>query len=142
VSHAAAVVEVEVNPVTVSPAVRGIWLAVEAGRIMNPTEARKTAEMGIYHALGWSSTEGVTFTAGALSRSDYQRYQPQLFTRIPTLWIEFVKNAEKLSAKGLGDLPLSCIPAAYAAAVTQATGEYLDQIPATPRLLRAYMEET
>ncbi|TVQ41263.1 MAG: xanthine dehydrogenase family protein molybdopterin-binding subunit [Spirochaetaceae bacterium] len=140
-SHAAAVVEVEVSPVTYETAVRGVWIVVDAGRILQREQATRVLERGVYAALGWAGAEEVTFTDGALSRDDYHRYQHSRFTTTAPITIEFVGDGEKSAARGLGELPMAVIPAAFALAVTQATGRYIDTIPCTPETLRSYLEE-
>ena len=41
---------------------------------------------------------------------------------------------------GVGSLPFNCLPAALAAAVSQATGRYMDRIPTNPELIHGYLE--
>ena len=76
-----------------------------------------------------------------MSRSDYHRCQHSRLGSNAPIGIEFFGDNEKAPARGLGDLPLAAIPAAFAAAVTQATGRYEDRIPFTPETLRGYIDE-
>jgi CO/xanthine dehydrogenase Mo-binding subunit len=141
-SHACAVVEVEVNPQTFDPTVRGVWLVAEAGRILDLDEARKTLEMGIFQAISWAQSEEAYYKNGELTDTDYQSYLPEHGTRIPEIWVRFLGGTEKVPPKGLGELAYSTVPSAYVAAVSQATGHYIDRVPATGQLLRRYVEET
>ena len=140
-ARAATVIEVSAEPASLEVRVRGIWLAVFAGKILDPQRARKKLEMGCYQAMGWAASEALDYQSGALSTSAYEQYAPSLWSQYPPINIDFAGDLEKIPALGLEELPFSCIPAAYAAAVTQATGHYIDQIPATPALLRSYLEE-
>jgi CO/xanthine dehydrogenase Mo-binding subunit len=135
------VVEVAADPATLEIAVRGIWLAVFAGNILDPQAARKKLEMASYQAMGWAASENLDYQSGSLSPSAYEQYAPNLWSQYPPITIEFAGDVEKLPALGVEELPFSSIPAAYAAAVTQATGHYMDRIPVTPALLRSYLEE-
>lgn len=140
-SVAVAVVEVEVSPVTFQPVVRGVWMAVNAGRILVRDQARRVLERGVYNALGWAGVEELQFGAGGLHRNDYHRYQHQRMTPLVPIAIEFLGDSEKAQPKGLGDLPWIVIPSAFAAAVTQATGRYIDRIPCTAETLRLYTQD-
>lgn len=140
-SRAAAVVEVAANPSTLEMLVRGIWLAVFAGNILDTQNARKKLEMATYQAMGWAASEELDYQNGVLSPDAYEQYAPQLWSQYPPITLNFVGDLEKLPALGLEELPFNTVPAAYAAAVTQATGHYVDRIPATPSLLRSYLEE-
>ena len=141
ISRGCSVVEVEVSPLSLQPQVRAVWMVADAGRILDLDEARKSVEMGIFQALSWAQGEAVTFRDGALSPMDYQGYLPEPHADLPELWVRFVNTEERNPPKGLGELAFNSVPAAYVAAVSQATGRYLDRIPTTPALLQHYTEE-
>ena len=140
-ARVAAVVEVSAHPSTLDVRVRGIWLVVYAGKVLNPKAARKKLEMGVYQAMGWAATEFLDYQSGALPPYAYEQYAPELWSQYPPVEIEFAGDLDNLPALGLEELPFNSVPAAYAAAVTQATGHYVDRIPATAALLRSYLEE-
>ncbi len=140
-SWGGAVVEVDVDPITFETHVRGIWIAIDGGQILRPEQARKSVETGIFHALGWASTERIEYNQGRLEWYDFQAYQTADYREYPLIWIRFPESTERGPAKGIGELPLSLIPAAYAEAVSQATGKYMDKIPTTPETVNAYLEE-
>ncbi|MFP3959497.1 MAG: xanthine dehydrogenase family protein molybdopterin-binding subunit [Spirochaetaceae bacterium] len=140
-AHGAAVVEVDVDPMTLDVRVRGVWMSLFAGRLIDPRAALQTAERGALQALGWATGEQVTFRDGAVRRGDYERYAPDIRTQNPFLSVTFVHADPKSSPRGVGEVPFACVPAAYAAAVSQATGHYVDRLPVTPRLLDSYLEE-
>ena len=139
-SIAVAVVEVEVSPVTFQPVVRGVWMAINAGRILVRDQAKRVLECGVHNALAWAGVEELQFTGGGLHRDDYHRYQHQRITPLVPITIDFFGDGEKTQPRGLGDLPWVVIPSAFAAAVTQATGRYIDRIPCTADTLRLYTE--
>ncbi len=136
---AACVVEVETNSVTFSARVRGVWICVDGGEIGSFENAYRSIERSIVASLGWSSTEDVSFTAGTVSRIAYPVVASPHRARPDSIWVDFIASNEPI--KGIGELPANCVPAAYCAAVTQATGRYVDTIPATPDVIYAYLEE-
>lgn len=138
-SLSAAVVETTVDPVTYEISVNHVWLAVDAGQITNHSEVMRTLEMGVYQALGWGSHELINHQSGMVDPRSYLSYRDNLPISIPEVQVALIDSTEKLS-HGVGDLAQSCVPAALAAAVTQATGHYMDQLPTSPALIHGYVE--
>ncbi|MFO8065058.1 MAG: xanthine dehydrogenase family protein molybdopterin-binding subunit [Spirochaetota bacterium] len=141
-AHAAAAVELEVDPLSLVTRVRAVWMTVDAGRIINREAALQAIERGIFQSLGWASTENVSYYGGAVRYSDYERFGPEARAQSPELSVEFLHVNAEDSACGIAELPFSCVPAAYAAAIRQATGTYVDRLPVTPSLLESYLGET
>ena len=131
---AAAVVEVETAPGEQLPRIRGAWLAVDGGRILDEDAARKALRLSAAQALGWAFRERVAYTAGRLGEGDFADHALPSSADIPPIGIEFVRPGTPDGAlpKGIGDLPFACIPAAFMQAVSQATGKHLGSIPLTP----------
>ena len=140
-SRAVAVVEVEGDAATFETNIRGIWLAVDAGRILNPEQARKTLEMGVFQGLGWAASETLSYLTSGENWIDYKSYHPGRLMRHPKIEIEFFGDNSRAAPQGITEIAISAIPAAYVNAITQATGRYLDRIPATPELVYEYLED-
>ena len=138
-SHGAAVVEVGVDPVTFETSVTDVWLAVDGGRILDENEARRSLEMSVYQALEWATHEIVVYRDGAIDPRSYLAYRNISEPVLPQIHISLVDSPEK-APQGIGELPQNCIPAALAAAVSQATGRYMDQLPTNPVLIHDYLE--
>jgi len=138
-SWGGAAVEVEVDPVTFEVRVRGIWIAIDGGRILRPDQARKSVEASVFQALGWVSRERIEYRDGQLGWRDYLAYQASTYHEYPSMWVKFCDSSDKEGAKGIGELPLNLIPAAYTEAVSQATGKYMDRIPTTPEIISTYL---
>jgi len=138
-AHGAAVVEVSVDPVTFESTVEHVWLAVDVGRILDEAEARRSLEMSIYQALEWATHEIVVYRRGAVDARSYLAYRNISEPVLPRIHVEFLASSEK-NPEGIGELPQSCIPAALASAVSQATGRYMDRLPTNPALIHDYME--
>lgn len=138
VSYAAATVEVIVDPVSFEPVVTGVWLAVNGGRVINESQTRRALEMGIYQALEWSSHEVVEYHQGAVDPRSYLSYRSYASPALPQIEVTFV-DADNRNPMGVGELPQSCVPAAFASAVSQATGFYMDRVPTNPSAIHRYM---
>lgn len=139
VAVGSAAVEVSVDPVTFESTVERLWLTVDAGRIIDPNEAKRALEMSIHQSLEWSTHELVMFRSGAIDPRSYLAYRNITEPILPEISVHLVESTVK-NPLGLGDLPQNCVPAALAAAVSQATGRYMDQIPTNPALIHGYME--
>ncbi|NBF41727.1 MAG: molybdopterin-dependent oxidoreductase [Spirochaetes bacterium] len=139
-AYGTAVVEVDVDPMTLAVRVRAIWMSIDGGHIIDRAAAEQSTERGIFQALGWAASEQIEYTEGTIRVGDYERYGPDARAQNPTLSIAFPQVDPKDPPRGIGELAFSCVPAAYAAAVSQATGNYLDRLPVTPAVLDAYLE--
>lgn len=139
-SLGAVVVEVSVDPVTFESRVKDIWLSVDAGRVIDEDQARRSLEMGVYQALEWTTHEIVRFQRGAIDTRSYLSYRDTSSPSLPGIHISLLPSTTR-EPRGVGSLPYNCVPAALAAAVSQATGRYMDQIPTNPELIHGYMEQ-
>lgn len=138
-SLGAVVVEVSVNPVTFKTHVENVWMSVDAGRIADEAGALRSLEMGVYQALEWATHEKVRYRNGQIDGRTYLSYRETVRPALPGVHITLLPS--KMSEpRGIGSLPYNCVPAALAAAVSQATGRYMDQIPTNPELIHGYME--
>ena len=138
-AYGAAVAEVVVDPVTFEPSVREVWVSVDAGKIIDEEEARRALEMGVHQALEWTIHEVVSYRDGAIDPRSYLAYRDEASRLVPSIQVVMIPSPMKLPA-GLGELPQSCVPAAVAAAISQATGRYMDRLPANPSLIHGYLE--
>ncbi len=127
-SWGAAVVETEVDPITLETSIRGIWTAISCGAVLDPRAARRTIENGVFHALWWCT-------------SDHASARRPRVLAIPPISVDFLPGGPKGFAGGIEELAGSVIPSAYVSAVAQATGRYFDALPITPELVHRYTEE-
>ncbi|MBN2551127.1 MAG: xanthine dehydrogenase family protein [Spirochaetales bacterium] len=138
-SWAATVVEVELDPVTFHSECRGIWMVVESGRVWNSREVLAVMEGEVLRALGSVRMPGCQAAAAdgapACSIRDLMPDPEQL----PEIRIRLL-DRETEPMRGFEELPHMGVPAAYAAAVCQATGLYIDQIPITAEVIQQCLE--
>ena len=132
-SWAACVVEVEVDPVSFDALVRGVWMAIDGGKILDDAGARQTVLATINHALSWTARRPVTGPGIARPLEGHSGFSAP-FRREPHSHIDFVSHDRKSSTHplGIGELPYFCIPAAFAQAIEQATGTTSLPLPSSP----------
>jgi CO/xanthine dehydrogenase Mo-binding subunit len=112
-SWAAAVVEVALYTATREISIPRIWLSLHCGTILDPSSARSFIEAEVRFAL--------------TQCMDKQAIKPTIF---PELHIFFDEDESKNPAPGgLEGLALGTIPAAFAQALSQATGQSITGLP-------------
>jgi CO/xanthine dehydrogenase Mo-binding subunit len=127
----AAVAEVEIYPASFTPVVRGLWLGVNGGKILSESEARASLKTAAIQALGWASRERLAYEEGVIPKEGIDGYDIPSPKEIPPIHIDFLWN-DGLDPRGVGDLPFSCVPAAYVQAVSQAMDHQFGKIPLLP----------
>lgn len=127
-SWGAAVVEVEIDPAEYAPRIRGAWLGIDGGRILSETRARRCLKASCIQALGWASRERLEYIDGRIDQDQIDAYDIPNPRDIPPIHIDFLWN-DTGDPKGIGELPFSCIPAAYVQAVSQAMDHPFETIP-------------
>jgi CO/xanthine dehydrogenase Mo-binding subunit len=126
--RAAAVVEVEIDPIDYTPLIRGVWLGIDGGKILSEERARRSLKISAVQALGWASREHIWYIEGALPQTQFEHYNIPSPGDIPPVHIDFLWN-DTDESRGIGELPLNCIPAAYLQAVSQALDHHFQSIP-------------
>ena len=124
----AAVAEVEIDPVSFSPIIRGIWLVVDGGKILSRRRACNALRTGIIQALGWTCREQVFYQEGKIPPELYRAYDIIAPLKVPQIQVDFIRN-DSSDPRGIGDIPFSCVPAAYLQAVSQAMDHHFEKIP-------------
>src|SRR5216117_1766977 len=152
-SYSAAVVEVEVNPVTGWVTVPRIWIAHDIGRALNPTLARGQVEGSVYMGLGEALMEEQEFRRlpKKLSYALVHKFPSILEYKSPTsldmpeVITELIEEPDPhgpFGAKEVGQGPLLPIMPAVANAVYDAVGVRIDEIPITPeKIMKALAEK-
>ena len=125
---AAAVVEVSIDLIECMPKIRGVWLGIDGGRIISANRARRCIARSAAQALGWAFTENIEYIDGILPRHHYNNFAIPSPAYIPPIHVEFI-SGNCPDAKGIGELPFTCIPAAFIQAVSQAMDYSFKTIP-------------
>ena len=125
---AVAVVEVTIDLIECFPRIRGIWLGIDGGKIISENRARRHLSRSAVQALGWAFSENIEFADGVLPKSQFDNFAIPSPVDIPPIYIEFLQT-ENSDPKGIGELPFTCIPAAFMQAVSQAMDHCFRSIP-------------
>jgi len=125
---ASAVVEVAIDPVECIPKIRGVWIGVDGGKIISQDNARRSIKTSVVQALGWAYREQVNYINGAIPAEQFHNFDIPGPSEIPPIFIDFIWNSSD-EPKGIGDLPFTCVPAAYLQAVSQAMDHSFESIP-------------
>lgn len=133
---AAVVAEVAVDDSTAAIRVAKLWIAADAGRVIDPDGLRNQLEGGAIQALSWCLKEAVTFDSeGAVANRDWESYPILRFSEVPTVETVLVDHPE-LDPVGAGEATVGPTSAALANAVFAATGLRVRDLPMTPERLR------
>jgi CO/xanthine dehydrogenase Mo-binding subunit len=125
---ACAVVEVSIDLVECIPIVRGVWLGVDGGKIISANRAKRSLTRGAVQALGCAFTENIEYINGVIPKAQYDNFTIFSPVEIPPVHIDFI-SGDSTEAKGISDLPFTCIPAAFLQAVSQAMDYGFKSIP-------------
>ncbi|MBI9102123.1 MAG: xanthine dehydrogenase family protein [Spirochaetales bacterium] len=124
-SWASAAVEVEIDPVSFIPELRGVWMSLDCGRIMDLDYARSVVESSIYSTLH-------NHIRGLKKISDFPQSGSAFESKTPLpIHIHFYESRENKPG-GLGSLAANTVPAAFLAAVSQASGISMNKLPFAP----------
>jgi CO/xanthine dehydrogenase Mo-binding subunit len=114
----------------------------DAGTVVDLATARAQIEGGIAMGLGTALTEEAIWSDdGRLENPHLLDYRIPTLGEVPVPEVEFIEGflgAGPFGAKGLGEPPIIHVPAAVAAAVREASGAHVTELPLTAeRVARA-----
>jgi CO/xanthine dehydrogenase Mo-binding subunit len=143
-SWGAEVAEVEVDLDTYEVTVTRITTAQDIGRAIHPVLAAGQIEGGTLQAVGYGLLEELVWDKGRIVNNRMTNYIIPTSLDAPemeTIIIEKPYPHGPFGAKGVGELPMNGAAPAIAAAVFDATGAFVTEIPITPERLQAAMED-
>ncbi len=139
------IAEVEVDPDTLAVRPLRMAVAAEVGRAIHPRLCIGQIEGGTLQAVGWGLLEEIKLDQGRYLNDRLATYIIPTAMDAPDLDVELLEAAfpdGPFGAKGIGELPMDGGAPAVVAAIENATGLVVDEIPATPeRLFAAQMRE-
>ncbi len=133
---AAVVVEAEVDPDTAGIRVPRVWIAADAGRIVDPDGLENQLAGGAIQALSWSLMESVRFDAEDIRSDDWESYPILRFDAAPRVVTRLLDYPDQPSV-GAGEATQGPAAAALANAVYAASGIRVRDLPLDPGQLRA-----
>jgi CO/xanthine dehydrogenase Mo-binding subunit len=137
---ACTIADVEVDMITGEVRVTDLVTAVDCGKALHPVMAEGQIEGGSLQAIGWATIEEIKMKDGAYQNDRLATYLiPTALDapRIRTILVENPYSRGPFGAKGIGELPMDGPAPAIIAAIHDATGVWLDEIPATPEKVLA-----
>ena len=137
---ASAVAEVDVDLDTGEVAVRSVVAADDAGRVIHPVLAEGQVEGGTLQAVGYATIEEIKLRDGRYLNDRLATYLiPTALDapRIETILVEAPFSGVPHGAKGIGELPMDVGAPAVVAAIHDATGVWIHDLPASPERILA-----
>ena len=142
---ACTIVDVDVDTTTGEVRVTDLVTAVDCGKALHPVMAEGQIEGGSLQAVGWATIEEIKVKDGSYQNDRLATYLiPTALDapRIRTILVENPYSRGPFGAKGIGELPMDGPAPAIIAAIHDATGVWLDEIPATPEKVLAALNGT
>jgi CO/xanthine dehydrogenase Mo-binding subunit len=142
-SWATATAEVEVDLDTGEVAVKHIVAADDCGTVVNPLMAAGQVEGGTLQGVGYATIEEMKLEGGRFVNDRLATYLiPTALDapRITSILVENPFSNAPHGAKGLGELPMDLAAPAVVAAIHDATGAWIHELPATPERILAALE--
>jgi CO/xanthine dehydrogenase Mo-binding subunit len=137
---AAAVCRVAVDRDTGEVAVRDLVAADEIGRVIHPILAEGQVEGGTLQAVGYATIEEIKLSNGRYLNDRLATYLiPTALDapRIRSILVEKPLSVVPHGAKGVGELPMDVAAPAVVAAIHDATGAWIHELPASPERILA-----
>ena len=142
-SWACAVAAVDVDLDTGVVRVRSVVQAADAGRIINAVLAEGQVEGGTLQAVGYATTEEMGVEHGRYRNDRLSTYLIPTALDAPRIEVVLVErpfSGVPHGAKGLGELPMDVPAPAVIAAIHDATGVWIPDLPATPEKVLAGLQ--
>jgi CO/xanthine dehydrogenase Mo-binding subunit len=139
---ACAVARVEVDLDTGEVTVRDVVSADDAGRIVHPVLAEGQVEGGTLQAIGYATIEEIKLVDGRYLNDRLATYLIPTALDAPgirSILVEKPFSGAPHGAKGIGELPMDVGAPAVVAAIHDATGIWIHDLPATPERILAAM---
>ncbi len=144
-SFAAHAAEVEVDEETGELEVKRILAVHDSGRILNPLKAEGQLEGGVVQGLGYALMEAYRFQEGRVLNPDFSGYQIPTSMDVPPIEYSFIEEEDPVGpfgGKSLGEIVHVPTASALAAAVFDATGVMVKELPITSELIwRGFRDE-
>jgi CO/xanthine dehydrogenase Mo-binding subunit len=137
---AACVAQVDVDLDTGEVHVRDVVAADDIGHVIHPVLAEGQVEGGTLQAVGYATIEEIKLRDGRYLNDRLATYViPTALDapRINTILVEAPFAGAPHGAKGVGELPMDVGAPAVIAAIADATGAWIGELPATPERILA-----
>jgi 4-hydroxybenzoyl-CoA reductase subunit alpha len=143
-SYTAQVVEVTVDEATGSVAVDKVWAALDCGHAINPLAVVGQIQGSAWMGMGQALSEETRYLNGLPAHASLLEYRVPTMAESPPIEVEIVESHDPrgpFGAKEAGQGALGAFAPAMVAAIANAIGVDMDELPVTPdRLMDALIE--
>jgi CO/xanthine dehydrogenase Mo-binding subunit len=139
---AAAVATVEVDLDTAEVVVRDVIAVDDVGKVIHPILCEGQVEGGTLQAVGYATIEEMKLRDGRYLNDRLATYLIPTALDAPhirSILVEAPYSGAPHGAKGVGELPMDVAAPAVVAAIHDATGVWIHDLPATPERILAAM---
>jgi CO/xanthine dehydrogenase Mo-binding subunit len=139
---AAAVATVEVDLDTAEVRVRDVIAVDDVGKVIHPILCEGQVEGGTLQAVGYATIEEIKLRDGKYLNDRLATYLIPTALDAPhirSILVEAPFSGTPHGAKGVGELPMDVGAPAVVAAIHDATGVWIHELPATPERILAAM---
>lgn len=116
--------------------VRQLYLAVDAGQVINPDGLRNQVEGGAVQATSWALLEEVTFDQKMVTSRDWDSYPILRFSAVPEVSVELISRPDE-PPLGVGEIAGGPVVAAISNALAAAIGVRVRRLPLTTEHIAA-----
>jgi CO/xanthine dehydrogenase Mo-binding subunit len=143
--YAAATVDLEIDRETYEVTLRRLVTAADIGTVVNPLLAEGQVIGGMAQGLGYALLENPIYQGGVMLNAQLTNYIIPTALDTPEMDVTFVPAPYSLGpfgAKGVGELPMDAPGPAVAAAIHNATGLFITELPILPEKIAAAMRRS
>lgn len=138
-SLGAGVVEISLNRSTGRLRVHKVWIATDAGIVVQPEAAKENVESGIIYGLSNVLHERVSMTNGAVEQSNFNDYTLMRMSDVPEeMHVEFLESDGRPT--GIGEIGTPFMMPAIANAFHKLSGKRIYHMPFTPERVLAALK--
>ena len=134
-TYTAVIAEVDVNRTTGVVKVPRIWVAADAGQIINPDGLSNQIEGGVIQSMSWTLREQVQFDRNGILTEDWMNYPILTMPDVPRVETVLINRPNERSL-GAGEAAQGPTAAAIANAFAAATGQRIRELPLTPERVK------
>ena len=104
-----------------------VWVALDAGPVLDPVNFDNQVKGGVVWALGHAMNCETTYADGMAQQTNFPQFQGMRFNQCPEIVVKGLGNAPRI--RGVGEPPVPPAAPALAAAIFAATGKRLREMP-------------
>ena len=138
---AAQFLEIEVDTETGKITTERMLMVVDCGRVINPMTAAGQVEGGMSQGLGFALTEDMPYTTeGQPLATNLKTYKIPHASEMPVMDVIFVETDEPsgpFGVKSVAEIAIDGVAPAMAAAIHNATGVWMRDLPYTKEKVKA-----